>query len=67
MINILGCFSKYKNFEVLKLFKAVAFNQAFLFLSVLIGGNPTIWLFDKYFMLFLKWGLKGSIKAYKRP
>ncbi|KHL77392.1 membrane protein [Helicobacter pylori] len=34
------------------------------FLSVLRGLIP---LFDENFRLFLKWGLKGSIKAYKRP
>lgn len=46
----------------------LAFNQAFLFLSVLRGLIPIIWLLDKDILgLFLKWGLKGLIKAYKRP
>ncbi|KNE05434.1 membrane protein [Helicobacter pylori] len=37
----------------------VAFNQAFL------GGQFHYLI--RVLGLFLKWGLKGSIKAYKRP
>ncbi|EJC49183.1 hypothetical protein HPHPP30_1580 [Helicobacter pylori Hp P-30] len=40
----------------------LAFNQAFL------GGLiPLFGYWIRVLDLFLKWGLKGSIKAYKRP
>ncbi|EKE83929.1 putative membrane protein [Helicobacter pylori R32b] len=38
----------------------LAFNQAFLFLSVLLGGSiPLFGYWIRVLGLFLKWGLKG--------
>ncbi|KMZ47643.1 membrane protein [Helicobacter pylori] len=40
----------------------IAFNQAFF-----RGLIPLLDYWIRVLGLFLKWGLKGSIKAYKRP